>query len=102
MPPDQAGCGGPKQQHHGNENGRDAAFPCLHAAGYAEKDHKEEEGQGHHEVREAHEHGVGAPPEEARGGAVGRAEEHIKQGREEPDEQGSARAVHEPGEHIPP
>ena len=32
-------------------------------------------------------HGVRAAPEEARGGAVGRAEEHIKQGREEPDEQ---------------
>ena len=34
------------------------------------KDHKEEEGQGHHEVREAHEHGVRAAPEDARGGAV--------------------------------
>ena len=42
------------------------------------------------------------PSRKLRGGAVGRAEEHIKQGREEPDEQEVRAAVHEPGEHIPP
>ena len=101
LPAHQPCRGRPAQQHQRQHQRRDAGLPRLHPGDHPDEDHEQQEGQGDHEVGEAHQRLVDPAAEEAGGGAVGHAEGDEDQGRNQAYEQGDARPRHQPRQHVP-
>ena len=100
LPAHQAGRGRPAEQHHRHHHRKDAVVARLHVEEDAEQDHEQQEGQRHHEVREAHQGLVDATAHEAGDAAVENSQQHEGERGDDADEERNPGAVHEPGEHV--